>query len=96
MLANGEIYKASPELVSWYKRSYYNSLATDIVIVIDNTNKTVFIPDNPDDYHDVHERKWHRFKVTVYRQNRQIEFMAFSEEYSINEIKTRADDLIIP
>ena len=94
MLASGEIYKASHELVTWYKRSYYNSLATDIVVIIDHTNKTAFIPENPDEYHDTHERKWHRFKVTLYHQNQQKEFAAFGEEYKLSEIKVHADDLI--
>lgn len=91
---NGELYKASDELVEWYRKAYYNSLANDITIIIDHTNKNAFIADDPDKYHDAHERKWHRYKVTVRHDKKQIEFTAFGEEYNINEIKAHADELL--
>ena len=91
---NGELYKASPNLVEWYRKAYHNSLADDICIIIDHDKQTAFITDENDEYHDAHERKWHRFKVTVYHQKKQIEFTAFGEEYDIKEIKARADKLI--
>ena len=91
---NGDLYTASEKLIEWYRGSYYNSLADDITIIIDHDNKIAFMPDNPDDFHDAHERKWHRFKVTLYHQKQQKEFTAFGEEYTIDEIKSEADDLI--
>ena len=91
---DGSLYKASEELVEWYRKAYYNSSADDICIIINHDEKTAFISEDPEAYHDAHERKWHRFKVTVYHQNRQIEHTAFGEEYSIVDIKARADELL--
>ena len=91
---DGELYKASDELVEWYRKAYYNSLADDICIILNHDNQTAFIADDPDEYHDTYERKWHRFKVTLYHKSRQLEFTAFGEEYRLDEIKDRADELI--
>lgn len=91
---SGDLYTASDELVEWYRNAYYNSLADDICIIINHDEKTAFIAEDPDQYHEAHERKWHRFKVTLYRQSQQIEFTAFGEEYDIQDIKARADDLL--
>lgn len=49
------------------------------------------------DAHDIdyqHERKWHRFKVAVFHQNKEKEITAFGEEYKIDEIKNETDDLL--
>ena len=39
VLESGEIYTASPELVDWYNRSVYNSLAEDVTVIIDHEQK---------------------------------------------------------
>ena len=50
------------------------------------------MPEIQNDIDYQHERKWRRYKVTLYRQNKEIEFTAFGGEYSIDEIKSEADD----
>lgn len=100
ILESGEIYTASAALVDWYYKSVYNSLADDVSIIINHDNKHASIEKTDDatiikntDYVDeVHERKWRRFKVTVYRQKREVESSHFGEEYHIDEIKSEADD----
>ena len=91
---NGELYQCTDELIEWYRKAYYNSKSDDICIIINHDEKTAFIADDSDEYHDAHERKWHRFKVTVYYQKRQLEFTAFGEEYDIQDSKARADELL--
>ena len=101
VLESGEIYTASPELVGWYYKSVYNSLATDVTVIINHEQKHASIIEKTDDaiiiqnidyVDEAHERKWRRFKVTVYRQKREVESSHFGEEYHIDEIKSEADD----
>lgn len=45
----GELYTASDNLVDWYNKSYYNSLADDITIIIDHDRKHARLEtDTPD------------------------------------------------
>ena len=39
VLESGEIYTASADLVDWYDRSIYNSLAEDVTVIIDHKKK---------------------------------------------------------
>ena len=39
VLESGEIYTASPELIDWYNRSVYNSLAENVTVIIDHDTK---------------------------------------------------------
>ena len=39
ILESGKIYACSPELVNWYDRSIYNSLAEDVTVIIDHDTK---------------------------------------------------------
>lgn len=91
---DGELYKASDELIEWYKKSYYNTRADDICIIIDHDNRTAFIAENPDDYHDPHERKWRRYSVTLYYQDKEKEFTNFGDEYDMDEIRSKADEML--
>ncbi len=91
---DGSLYTASDELVDWYYKAVYNSLADDITIIIDHENQTAFIPENPDEYHAAHERKWRRYGVTLYHNDTEKEFINFGDEYKIDEIKSEADDLL--
>ena len=91
---NGDLYTASDTLVDWYYRAVYNSLADDIVIIIDHENQTAFITDEPDKYPDAHERKWQRYGITLYHNDTEKEFTNFGDEYKIDEIKSKADKLI--
>lgn len=91
---NGELYKASPELVEWYRTAYYNSRADDICIIVDHDNKTAFIADDPNAYHDPHDRKWRRYSVTLYYQAKEKEFTNFGDEYNMDEIRSKADEML--
>ena len=85
-------YTTSEELRKWHRRR--GNISSDpVTIIIDHDNKHAYIAENPDDIPDAHERKWRRFRLTVYHNGREKEFAAFGEEYKLNEIKERADEL---
>ena len=44
----GELYVASDALVEWYERSFYNSQAEDIVIIIDDEKKYARLETDPE------------------------------------------------
>ena len=92
VVESGKIYTASDALVDWYYRAVYNSLADDITIIIDHDRKHAFITENPELIADEHERKWRRYSVTVYRNDKEIEFSNFGDEYKLSEIKNEADE----
>ena len=88
----GELYTTTKQLRNWYRKRG-NISSEPVTIIIDHDKKQAYIAENPDDIPDAHERKWRRFKLTVYHNEKEKEFAAFGEEYSIDEIKSRADEL---
>ena len=48
VLESGEIYTASPELLDWYYKSVYNSLADDVTVIINHDTRTASLVENHD------------------------------------------------
>ena len=48
VLESGGIYTCSPALVDWYYKSVYNSLASDVTVIINHDTRTASLVENHD------------------------------------------------
>ena len=93
VLGSGELFTTTKQLRNWYKKRG-NISSKPVTVIIDFNKKHSYIAENSDEIHDAHERKWRRYSITLYHNGQEKEFTNFGEEYSIDEIKARADDLL--